>query len=139
MRGSAFQFVRPAFLLLMAAIAPRSAYAVDAAGVEFYEKQVRPLFAEHCYACHGPDKQRAGLRLDQVADIIRGGDRGPAIGVDSPEESWLIRAVRYTDDKVRMPPKGKLSEAQIADLVAWVKMGAPGPRGSPDVRTNLPV
>src|SRR6185369_11384812 len=117
----------------------RSASAADSAGVEFYEKRIRPLFAEHCYACHGPDKQRAGLRLDQVADIVRGGDRGPAIVGDAPEESWLIRAVRYTDDKVRMPPKGKLSDAQIADLVAWVKMGAPGPRSGPDVRSGIPV
>jgi hypothetical protein len=96
--------------------------------MEFFEKRVRPLLAEHCYACHGPDKQQAGLRLDRFSAILKGGDRGPAVVPGMPEESLLLRAIHYTDDELRMPPKGKLQAGQIADLAAWLKMGAPGPR-----------
>src|SRR5262245_46926600 len=99
----------------------------ETAGVEFFEKRVRPVLAEHCYSCHGPKKQRAGLALDTLASILKGGDRGPAVVPGKPDSSLLIQAVCYSGD-LRMPPKGKLKEAQIADLVAWVKMGAPGPK-----------
>ena len=93
-----------------------------------FRKRIRPLLAENCYQCHGPEKQRNGLRLDSRAAILTGGDRGPAIVAGEPGASRLIQAVRHSDEP-RMPPKGKLSEAQIADLVAWVKMGAAGAIG----------
>ena len=61
--------------------------------------------------------------------MLRGGDDGPAIVPGHPEQSLLIKAVRYTDPDLQMPPKNKkLSDAQIADLVTWVKMGAPDNR-----------
>lgn len=127
MRGSAFPFV--VFFSFAAALISVAATArgADPAGSEFYEKRIRPLLVEHCYACHGTEKQRAGLRLDNITAIHDGGDRGPAIDAEKPDDSLLIRAVRYSDDKLRMPPKGKLSETNIADLVTWIKMGAPGP------------
>jgi cytochrome c553 len=98
----------------------------DAAGAAFFEKRIRPILAANCYACHGPEKKRSGLKLDSLPAILRGGDRGPAVMPGKPDESLLIRAVHYGDEP-RMPPKGRLSDAQINDLVAWVKMGAPGP------------
>src|SRR5262249_55978289 len=72
----------------------------------------------------------SGLMLNSFPAILKGGDRGPAIAPGKPDQSLLIRAIRYTDDDLRMPPKGKLTDAQIADLVAWVKRGAPGPGDS---------
>lgn len=108
----------------------------NADGFEFFEKRIRPLLAENCYQCHGPEKQRNGLRLDSRAAILTGGDRGPAIVPGRPDDSRLIRAVRY-DDEPRMPPKGKLAEGQIADLAAWVRMGAPVPPAKGDVASSI--
>ena len=70
--------------------------------------------------------QRGGLLLDTRDGLLTGGDTGPAVVPGDPEKSLLIKAVRYLDKDLQMPPKDKrLSESQIADLVMWVKMGAP--------------
>jgi mono/diheme cytochrome c family protein len=99
--------------------------------LEFFENKIRPVLAEHCYSCHSEraDKIRGGLALDTQAATLKGGDTGPAVVPGDLEKSLLIRAVRYTDDNLQMPPKDKkLARQQIADLEAWVKMGAPDPR-----------
>src|SRR5262245_57867381 len=70
----------------------------DSGGLEFFEKRIRPLLAENCYQCHGPEKQRNGLRLDSRAAILTGGDRGSAVVPRQPDESRLIQAVRYGDE-----------------------------------------
>ena len=98
---------------------------------DFFEKKIRPLLAEHCYQCHSQEsgKTEGGLRLDTREGWLKGGETGPAIVPGEPEKSPLIKAVRSSDKDPRMPPKDhRLAEAQIADLVAWVKMGAPDPR-----------
>jgi mono/diheme cytochrome c family protein len=114
------------WLLLIAAPA-------HAADVEFFEKRIRPLFVEHCFQCHGenPSKVKGGLRLDTAAAIRKGGDSGALFVAGDPDKSLLIKAVRYADPDLQMPPKGKkLAPAQIADLERWVAGGAPLP---PDV------
>ncbi len=116
-----------AFLLFAPLVGARGA----SDGIEFFEKKIRPLFTEHCYKCHSAtsEKIKGGLRLDTRDGVLKGGDTGPAIVTGDPEKSLLIKAVRYTDKDLQMPPKDKkLTDAQIADLVAWVKMGAPDPR-----------
>ncbi|MCI0747079.1 MAG: PSD1 and planctomycete cytochrome C domain-containing protein [Verrucomicrobia subdivision 3 bacterium] len=103
----------------------------EAAGVEFFEKHVRPVLVEHCYECHSSEakKVKGGLLLDTKEAVLKGGDSGPAIIPGEVEKSLLVKAVRYTDENLQMPPKNKkLSAEQIADLEAWVKMGAPDPR-----------
>jgi mono/diheme cytochrome c family protein len=107
--------------------APAAAAAADPAALEFFEKKVRPVLADNCFACHGPDKQKSGLRLDSAANIRKGGDSGPAVAPSAPEKSLLLKAVRQTDADLKMPPKGKLKEAEIADLATWIKMGAAWP------------
>jgi mono/diheme cytochrome c family protein len=105
-----------------------AAPAPERAGAEFFENHIRPLFAEHCYKCHSAsaEKLKGGLGLDTRDGLLKGGDSGPAVVPGDPEKSLLIKAVRYTDEDLRMPPKGKkLTETQIEDLVAWVKLGAP--------------
>ena len=98
-------------------------------GVEFFEKKIRPLLAEHCYECHATDKKtKGGLNLDSRAGWEKGGDSGMALVPGDPEASLLIKAVRYKDKQFQMPPKRKLSDAQIADFEQWVKLGAPDPR-----------
>ena len=102
-------------------------------GEAFFEKKIRPLFVENCAKCHGADgKVKGGLRLDSREAILHGGDSGPAVVPGDLEKSVIIHAVRYTDEDMQMPPPKdgeprKLSDGQIADLSAWVKMGAPMP------------
>ncbi|MEK7677513.1 MAG: DUF1549 domain-containing protein, partial [Verrucomicrobiota bacterium] len=103
----------------------------DAAGLEFFEKKIRPVLVEHCYPCHSrqSEKVKGGFRLETREDLRHGGDSGPAVIPGDPEKSLLIKAVRYLDENLQMPPKNKkLSAEQISDLEAWVRMGAPDPR-----------
>ncbi len=96
---------------------------------EFFEKRIRPLLAEKCYECHSEAKKiKGGLALDHREALLRGGDSGQALVAGEPDKSKLIEAVRYKNRDLQMPPKGALSEGQIRDLEAWVKMGAPDPR-----------
>ena len=98
--------------------------------VEFFEKKIRPVLASNCYGCHSAQsrKPQGGLLLDSREGLLQGGGRGPAIVPGDPEKSLLIKAIRYTDEKLQMPPAGQLSAEQIADFEAWVKIGAPDPR-----------
>src|SRR5579871_6226228 len=95
---------------------------------EFFEARVRPVLAEHCWSCHGPAKQRAGLRLDSRTALLRGGDNGPAVVPGDPDGSLLVKAVRRVGD-VKMPPKTALPPPAVEALTVWVKMGAPWPQG----------
>ena len=100
-------------------------------GTAFFESKVRPLLLEHCHECHSGEKTKGGLALDTKAGWEKGGDSGVVIVPGKPEESLLIKAVRYHDKDLAMPPEkkgGKLPEADIAALVQWVRMGAPDPR-----------
>ena len=94
-------------------------------GPDFFEKNIRPLFIAKCYGCHASATPMGGLRLDSREAILKGGGRGPAIVDGKPNESVLIRAVRQTSDDLKMPPGGKLSDAEVALLAQWVAMGAP--------------
>jgi hypothetical protein len=122
-------------LLTLATLRP--APADDRPGpdeIEFFERTVRPLLVEHCYECHssGAKKLRGELRLDTRDGVRKGGTSGPAVVPGDPEKCPLVKAVRYADESLKMPPKGKLSATEVADLEAWVKMGAPDPRtGAP--------
>lgn len=104
--------------------------ANDAAGIDFFENKIRPVLVDNCYKCHSAgEKVKGGLLLDTRDALLKGGDSGPSIVPGDPEKSLLIKAVRYTDPELQMPPKDKkLSAQQISDLEAWVKMGAPDPR-----------
>jgi hypothetical protein len=102
-------------------------------GIEFFEKRIRPLLTQKCYACHSSQskKLRGELLLDSRAAVLKGGASGPAIVPGSPEESLLILAVRGTDEELKMPPDTPLSKSEVADLEHWVKLGAPDPRSVP--------
>lgn len=99
-------------------------------GSAYFEQHIRPLLAEHCYACHSSreKKQKGGLLLDSRAGWGEGGDQGPAVIPGDLDASLLIRAVRYTDLDLRMPPDRPLSKEAVTRLERWVKMGAPDPR-----------
>ena len=113
-----------AWLVVLAA--PFGLDASDSGQAEFFEKRIRPLLIERCHACHGGEtaSPMGGLRLDSVEAMLAGGSRGPAVAPGRPEESLLIRAVSFEDSELKMPPTGRLSDREIADLVQWVKSGA---------------
>src|SRR3954452_15553842 len=102
-----------------------SAAEPSAEALQFFETDVRPVLAENCFKCHGPTKQKGGLRLDSREAVLRGGDTGPAVVPGKHDESLLIEAIHY--DGLEMPPGGKLDEAKIAILTRWVEQGAPWP------------
>ncbi len=123
-------------LVLGAPAAGAADPAPERTGIEFFEKKVRPVLVESCHACHSAGKKkRGGLLLDSRATLLKGGDTGPAVVPGDPEKSLLIQAIRYKDE-LRMPQRTKLPDAQIADLVAWVKMGAPWPDGGEVVKAG---
>ncbi len=117
-------------LLLISCVAARAFAQIPADQLEFFEKKIRPVLAESCYACHSAKRvpPKGGLRLDTRDGVRKGGDSGPAIVPGDPAASLLVKAVSYNDPDIRMPPNGKLGDNEIADLTAWVKMGAPDPR-----------
>ena len=103
-------------------------HAAEVQDTAFFEINIRPLLLERCAECHSEKKQKGGLRLDSKAAWTKGGDTGAVIAPGDPETSLLIKAVRYTDKELQMPPKHQLSPAEVALLEQWVKMGAPDPR-----------
>src|SRR3954447_25674042 len=125
-----------AALLTLAALTVRPAPADEASEaptaeqVRFFETQVRPILVDSCYKCHGPDKQKANLRLDSRASALRGGDSGPAVVPGNLEESLLITAIGHADEVLKMPPSKKLDDPKVAALTRWVEMGAPWPGAS---------
>jgi mono/diheme cytochrome c family protein len=110
------------WLLLPTAAAAATDAAVD------YTRDVKPLFTRSCVECHGPSKQRAGLRVDSVAALKEGGNSGPAIVPGQAGDSRLIHALTGANDVVRMPPKEpRLSPAEVALIQKWIDQGAPVP------------
>ncbi|MDB6075742.1 MAG: Planctomycete cytochrome, partial [Verrucomicrobiaceae bacterium] len=102
----------------------------DPAQLEFFEKKVRPVLADHCYACHSADtKPAGGLRVDDRNGLLVGGEEGPAIVVGEPENSLLLKRITHADAKKRMPKEGDLlTAAELADLSTWIKNGVAWPR-----------
>ena len=123
---------RRMFCLSLAAVTRLVVAEPTAEQIEFFEAKIRPVFADNCYSCHSAaQKVKGGLRLDAPTALLKGGDNGPVIVPGNPDASLLIKAVRYTDADLQMPPKDKkLPAEQIALLETWVKMGAPLPKTS---------
>ena len=118
-------------LILVLATSPWSLVAdeTDSQGVEFFEKNVRPILVKRCYECHSGERTKGGLALDSRAGWQKGGDDGPAIVPGQPDQGSLIDAINHRSRE--MPPKekgGKLPDDEIAVLTEWVKRGAPDPR-----------
>jgi cytochrome c553 len=98
----------------------------DGQAARHFETRVRPLLLGQCVRCHGPEKQKGGLRLDGAAGLAKGGTSGPAVRPGDPDHSLLIQAVRQTGE-LKMPPDKKLSECEVGDLADWVRAGATWP------------
>jgi mono/diheme cytochrome c family protein len=96
--------------------------------LEFFENRIRPLLVEHCQECHGPEKQKGGLRLDTAEFFRKGGDSGELIDAEDVAGSLITEVLDYTGD-YKMPPAGKLPAESIEAVREWVRRGAAWPRG----------
>ena len=108
----------------------------------YFETHVRPLLVTHCYECHSAEegsKIKGGLRLDHREGWQVGGDSGPALVPGDAKGSLLLKAVRYRDPDLQMPPKKKLAKADIAVLERWVLEGAFDPRESTNPSPATPA
>jgi hypothetical protein len=101
----------------------------DANGIELFESKIRPVLVKNCYECHSAKstKLRGGLLLDNRADLLKGGDSGPAVVPGKPSESLLLKSL-YHNSKLKMPPKNPLPASVVADFEKWIALGAPDPR-----------
>ncbi len=95
----------------------------------FFESRIRPVLISYCYECHSADSKevRGGLLVDSREGLAVGGDSGSAIHREKPEESLLLKALRY-EDGLEMPPAKKLPDSVIADFEQWIRDGATDPR-----------
>ncbi len=101
-----------------------AAFAPDK--VEYYEQQVKPILVTSCLKCHGAEEKiKGGLRLTSRQGLIEGGDTGPAVTLDHPDKSLILKAIGYKDEDLQMPPKEQLSKEKVAILTKWVEMGLP--------------
>ncbi len=107
--------------------APADGQDDSGSGAAFFAAKVRPLFAEHCYRCHGPENQESDLRLDTYEGLSDGGVSGDAVVPGEPTQSMIVVAIGYGEEDLQMPPDGKLSDEQIAVIVDWIEQGAPHP------------
>jgi hypothetical protein len=120
--------------LLWFAVAPAAAAAgLSPEDEAFFESRIRPVLAEHCYRCHSAreGKAKGGLQLDTREALRRGGDSGPGLVPGDPEKGLLLAVVRPGNPDLQMPPAdagAPLTPAQVADLEAWIRRGAPDPR-----------
>lgn len=120
-----FNFWKRFLVLVGVLLATRSAFAQQ---VDF-KKDIVPILEDRCWYCHGADEQESGLRLDQRAKMLKGGDSGlPAIVPGKPEKSYLLEAVKHLDANVKMPPdEDKIPAKEISLLERWIKEGAVWP------------
>jgi hypothetical protein len=97
--------------------------------IEFFEKRIRPILADHCYSCHSADTKPSGeLRVDDRNGLLVGGKTGPAVVVGEPDKSLLLQRILTSDKKKHMPKEGDpLTELEIADLKTWIQNGVAWP------------
>ena len=96
---------------------------------DLFENKIRPVLVQSCYPCHSSTSKSpmGGLALDTKAGLLTGGNSGASITSGNPDQSLLVRALRYNDIP-KMPPSGKLPDQVIKDFEQWISAGAPDPR-----------
>lgn len=114
------------------------AFAAAAEDIAFFESKIRPVLIEHCYKCHSTEakKSKGGLLLDSREAARRGGDTGHGIVPGDASASLVLKAMRYQDQDLQMPPKGQLDQQVIADFEKWITAGAIDPREGKSVTTT---
>jgi len=131
--------------LLIAVLAPPqpAGAADDPAALDFFEKRIRPVLVDRCFECHSASSQKlkGELRLDSREAILKGGETGPAVETTKPGDSLLLRAIRYDDRDLQMPPnkKDRLSPQQVKDFETWIAAGAVFPASKPLAASEAPT
>lgn len=100
----------------------------------FYTTQVKPIFQSNCYRCHGGMNHKGGLNFATSAGMMKGGHSGAVLVPGDPAKSLLVTLIRHEgpkDKPMPMPPKTKLSDADIAIVERWIKAGAIMPADTP--------
>ena len=122
-------FLSVGFLLALNSIEHLVANEPNHEGIEFFERNIRPVLVNNCYKCHSTEARnlKGNLFLDSKLGILNGGDSGPAIIAGKPDESILLSALQH-QDTLKMPPKNKMPDGIIANFSKWILMGAPDPR-----------
>jgi cytochrome c len=106
----------------------------EAARPEFYTTKVQPILRANCYRCHGGMNHRGGLNIATRAGMMKGGHDGSVLVPGDPAKSLLVRLIRHEgpqNDPMPMPPKARLSDADIATVEQWVRAGAIMPPDAP--------
>ncbi|MDQ1471900.1 MAG: hypothetical protein QOJ99_3380, partial [Bryobacterales bacterium] len=85
-----------------------------------YEEKVQPVILKNCSGCHTNGGHAGGLKLDSLETMLQGGSRGQSITPGKPDASILARAVHYDRDDLRMPPRGKIADSDIAGIDRWI-------------------
>ena len=110
------------------------AFSITLAGAEptapealaFWKKEAKPLLEQSCWKCHGAKERIKGdLRLTTREGVLHGGEIGPAVDLEKPESSLLLKMISYKDEDHEMPPIGKLEKEKIAILEKWIQLGLP--------------
>jgi hypothetical protein len=106
--------------------------AAEQDGIQFFEAKIRPVLATQCYGCHSAQapKLQGGLALDSQSGIRKGGNSGIVIDSGQPERSVLLKAIRYQDRSLKMPPGKALPAEIVADFETWIRNGSAMPADS---------
>ena len=116
------------WLLYLAVSSAEVVLAAPAPQKVDFTRDIQPILSQHCYACHGPDKQKGDLRWDVKASAFKTGDHGPIIVPGKSEASRVIVLVSGLDPESVMPPRGeRVTAPQIGLLRAWIDQGAVWP------------
>jgi len=114
-----------AFLAASSKASESSSPAADTP--QYYTERVQPILQANCYRCHAGLNHRGGLHLDSREGLMHGGKDGSVIVPGHPEQSLLVTLIRHegpANDPKPMPPKSKLSDADIATITEWIRAGA---------------
>ena len=108
---------------------PVAAQAADPAPdtEAFYTQKVLPILKTNCYTCHGGGNHRGGLTIDTKAGLLKGGHDGAVIVPGHSDQSLLVKLINHAgpaNDPMPMPPKSKISDADIATVTQWIQAGA---------------
>ncbi len=126
MRYRCYRFVLTLPLLMLPASAASKLPPPAEVKVDF-NRDIKPIFEQHCLGCHGKTQQQSGLRLDKRQNALRGGDYGAVIMPGDSASSKLILRVAGSDAGLQMPPTGPLETSDIGLLRAWIDQGGDFP------------
>jgi len=126
----AMKLLRFHILLLCVLVISRHHAGAAESGAQLFESKIRPVLVKHCYECHSEaaEQRKGGLLLDRETGWLKGGDTENAVVPGEPNSSLLMKAIRYQDEGLQMPPKYQLDQTTINLLESWIALGAPGPQ-----------